>query len=81
MLCKCKYDPARDMREVDPLGYVDLGKALISGVIPSDVTGNMSSYNCIDNPESIIGSPTDVFESMRMLDTIMQSSADSGQLE
>lgn len=81
MLCICKFDPMRDMREVDPIGFVDLGKALMTGIVPSDVTGNMSSYNGIDNPESIIGAPTDVFESMRMLDTINQSSAEGGQPE
>lgn len=81
MLCKCKFDPLRDMREVDPLGYVDIGKALISGFIPSDVTGNMSSFNGIENPESILGTPSDVFESLRMIDTINQSSAESGQSE
>lgn len=81
MLCKCEFDPLRDMREVDPLGYVDLGKALMTGIVPSDVTGNMSSYNGIENPESILGTPTDVFDSMRMLDTINQSSAESGQTE
>lgn len=81
MLCKCKYDPNRDMREVDPFGYVDLGKALVTGIVPSDVTGNMSSYNGIDNPESILGTPSDVFDSMRMIDTINQSSAESGQSE
>lgn len=69
------------MREVDPLGYVDLGKALMTGIVPSDVTGNMSSYNGIENPESILGSPSDVFESLRMIDSINQSSAESGQSE
>lgn len=81
MLCKCIFDPTRDMREVDPLGYVDLGKALMTGIVPSDVTGNMSSYNGIDNPESILGTPSDVFESLRMIDSINQSSAESGQSE
>lgn len=81
MLCTCNFDPSRDMREVDPLGYVDLGKALMSGIVPSDVTGNMSSYNGIENPESILGTPSDVFESLRMIDTINQSSAESGQPE
>lgn len=81
MLCKCEFDPSRDMREVDPLGYVDLGKALMTGIVPSNVSGNMSSYNGIENPESILGSPSDVFESLRMIDSINQSSAVGGQSE
>lgn len=81
MLCKCKYDPTCDLREVDPFGFVDLSTALVTGNLPSNVTGNMSSYNGIENPESILGSPSDVFESMRMLDTINQSSAEGGQPE
>lgn len=71
----------RDMREVDPLGYVDLGKALMTGIVPSDVTGNMSSYNGIENPESLLGTPSDVFESLRMIDSINSSSAEGGQPE
>ena len=81
MVFECNYDPTCDMREVDPLGYVDLGKALLTGIIPSDVSGNMSSYNGIENPESILGTPSDVFESMRMIDTINLSSAEGGQPE
>lgn len=81
MLCKCKHDPTHDLREVDPFGFVDLSTALVTGNLPSNVTGNMSSYNGIENPESILGSPSDVFESMRMLDTINQSSAEGGQPE
>lgn len=81
MVFECNYDPTRDMREVDPLGYVDLGKALMTGIVPSDVSGNMSSYNGIENPESILGTPSDVFDSMRMIDAINQSSAEGGQPE
>ncbi len=81
MLCKCKFDSSCDMREVDPFGYVDLGKALMTGIVPSDVTGNMSSYNGIEDPESILGTPSDVFESLRMIDSINQSSAEGGQPE
>lgn len=81
MLCKCSFNPLRDTREVDPFGFVDLSTALATGNLPSNISGNMSSYNGIENPESILGSPSDVFESLRMIDSINESSAEGGQPE
>lgn len=65
-----KFDKTCDIKEVDPFGFVDLGLCLMTGTVPSDVTGSVSNYNGIEDPQSIIGSPSDVFEAMRMHDEI-----------
>lgn len=69
------FDKNKDYREVEDFGYVDLIKCLQTGAVPADVTGSMSSYNGIDDPSSIIGTPTDVFEAMRMSTTLSAESA------
>ncbi len=69
------FDKTKDYREVEDYGYVDLVKCLQTGAVPSDVTGSMSSYNGIEDPTSIIGSPTDVFDAMRMSTTLSAESA------
>ncbi len=72
-----KFDNQKDYREVEDFGYVDLIKCLQTGAVPSDVTGSMSSYNGIDDPTSIIGTPTDVFDAMRMSSTLSAESANT----
>ena len=37
-----KFDKAKDYREVDNFGYVDLVKCLQTGAVPADVTGNFT---------------------------------------
>lgn len=64
------FDKTKDIKEVDQFGFVDLGLCLKTGLVPSDVTASVSNYNGIDDPQSIIGSPSDVFEAMRMHDEI-----------
>lgn len=70
-----KFDKNKDFREVENYGYVDLVKCLQTGAVPSDVTGSMSSYNGIEDPTSIIGTPTDVFDAMRMSSTLSAETA------
>ncbi len=72
-----KFDKNKDFREVENFGYVDLVKCLQTGAVPADVTGSMSSYNGIEDPSTIIGTPTDVFEAMRMSSTLSAESATS----
>lgn len=64
------FDKTCDIKEVDQFGFVDLGLCLKTGLVPSDVTASVSNYNGIEDPQSIIGSPSDVFEAMRMHDEI-----------
>lgn len=62
MLCRCYFDPARDIRAVEPTGWVDLAKANAMNSIPAQLQGSDLSYNGIDDPNSIGGRPSDIFE-------------------
>lgn len=64
------FDKTKDIKEVDNYGFVDLALCLRTGSVPSDVSASVSNYNGIDDPQSIIGSPSDIFEAMRMHDEI-----------
>lgn len=64
------FDNICDIKEVDQFGFVDLGLCIQTGSVPSDVTASVSNYNGIEDPQSIIGSPSDIFEAMRMHDEI-----------
>lgn len=64
------FDKSKDIKEVDHYGFVDLTLCLRTGSVPSDVSASMSNYNGIEDPQSIIGSPSDIFEAMRMHDEI-----------
>ena len=67
------FDKSKDLKEVETYGYVDLILCLRTGSVPSDVSASVSNYNGIEDPQSIIGSPSDVFEAMRMHDEIKQN--------
>lgn len=71
------FDKNKDYREVENYGYVDLVKCLQTGAVPADVTGSMSSYNGIEDPTSIIGTPSDVFDAMRMSSTLSAETANT----
>lgn len=60
----CKYDPVRDLKDVEPFGFVDLKNAFVERCVPSQVGESDADYNGIENPESILGKPSDVFEAL-----------------
>lgn len=66
------FDKNIDIREVDTFGFVDLSLCLQTGSVPSDVSASISNYNGIEDPKSILGSPSDVFEAMRMNNSIRE---------
>lgn len=63
---KMKFNELRDVKEFTPGLTVDLGKALENGSVPSDLNFDDTRYNGIDEPESIMGRPSDAFEADRM---------------
>lgn len=73
MKCICNFNPDRDIREVNSIGYIDLAIVLKSGIVPSNLDESQIQYNGIEDPSSIIGSPSDVFEAYRMTNDIMSS--------
>ena len=64
------FNPMRDIQEVDQTGYVDLVKAYTNGSIPSDLNIREESYNGIEEPDSILGTPSDVFEAAQLRETV-----------
>lgn len=62
MRCSCVYDPVRDIQAVSQTGAVDLAKANAMSSIPASLSAEQLSYNEIDDPRSIAGRPSDVFE-------------------
>ena len=80
MECICNFNPVKDIREVNSIGYIDLAIVLKSGIVPSNLDESQIQYNGIEDPSSIIGSPSDVFEAYRMTNDII-SSADADESE
>lgn len=61
-----RFDPVRDLCEVSQTGYIDLVSAFITGSVPSQIADSDDDYNGIEDPQSILGRPSDVFEAMEM---------------
>lgn len=74
MICICEYDENRDKREVDQFGFIDLAECMVNGQVPSTIADSEANYNGIDDPSSILGKPSDIFEGIRMMNTIKERS-------
>lgn len=66
------FDPVKDRTPVDPYGFVNLAEAYVNGCVPTVVEDVVANYNGIDDPESIVGVPSDIFEGYRMRDAIIK---------
>ena len=62
----CVYNEMTDIHDVDQFGFVDLVECLENGQVPSTISDSEPQYNDIDDPGSILGKPSDVFEAYRM---------------
>lgn len=67
-----------DICEVDQFGYVDVNRAFQNGYVPGNNESVTADYNECEDPSAIMGKPSDVFEAMRMQDTIMSNMKSSG---
>lgn len=83
MKCYCKYNPARDIKPVVQSGFIDLVQANRLSSVPSSINVEEKPYNGIEDPRSIGGRPSDVFDAMQMAKSIAgykaPSSAASGE--
>lgn len=59
------FDPQRDIKAVEPFGFVDLQNAFVHGVIESNIADTEESYNGIEDPTVVLGKPRDVFDAMQ----------------
>ncbi len=69
----CKFNPTCDVREVQSFGYLELSDVMRTGIIPSNLSASQLQFNGIEDPQSILGSPCDTFDAMRMMQTISES--------
>lgn len=60
------FNPQRDKSSVSQTGFIDLKSAMVNNAIPSEIAETEEQYNGIEDPASILGKPTDVFEAMDM---------------
>lgn len=58
----CKFDPVKDIQAVEQTGWVDLAKANAMNSIPAQLQAADLSYNGVEDPNSIAGRPSDLFE-------------------
>lgn len=61
----CFFNPVRDMKPVEPFGFVDLQNALVNGVIESQIAESDEDYNGIEDPTVVIGKPRDIFDAIQ----------------
>ena len=81
MYCECKYNPEKDIQQVDDFGYVDLVDVMAKGEVPGDIGIDESLYNDIDDPSTIFGKPYDNFSAIRMMDEIKAAGSNSPATE
>lgn len=73
MICECKYNPVKDISDVDQFGFIDLEECLANGEVPATIADSEDQYNGIDDPNEILGKPSDVFDAYRMGDYIKRT--------
>lgn len=69
----CKFNPVCDVREVQTFGFLELSDVMRTGIVPSNLPASQLQFNGIEDPMSILGSPCDTFDAMRMRDMISES--------
>lgn len=74
----CTFNKRRDLHDVDQFGFIDITSAFESGSIPSFVEPSDDVYNGIDDPNAILGKPSDIFEAYRMNNFIQENSSSGG---
>ena len=73
MICECRFDPVKDIYEVDQFGFIDLQECLANGEVPSSIADSEDQYNGIEDPAEILGKPSDVFDAYKMGDYIKRT--------
>lgn len=59
------YDPQKDIAPVDQFGFIDLRDAYLNHCIPGDMNISTEDYNGVEDPSSLLGKSSDVFEAYR----------------
>lgn len=69
------YNPTKDNSPVDQVGFVNLRDAYVNSVIPGDLSVDVSEFNGVDEPGSLLGRSHDVFEAIRKGQSVQKASA------
>lgn len=72
------YNPERDEAPVDVEGVIDLKKYYAENLLPQEDDPTTNAFNNIEEPDAILGSPSDVFEQERMLSFVKERAQNMG---
>lgn len=72
------YNSERDESPVDVEGVIDLKKYYAQNLLPQEDDVTTNAYNNIEEPDAILGSPSDVFEQERMLSFVKERAQNLG---
>lgn len=75
------WDPRRNKKAVDQFGFVDVVKIINTNSLPATEADGADVYNGIDDPGSILGKPSDIFEAMSMQAAINDYKPESKESE
>lgn len=75
------WNPRRNKKAVDQFGFVDVVKIINTNSLPATEADGADVYNGIDDPGSILGKPSDVFEAMSMQAAINDYKPESKESE
>lgn len=67
---KFERNPRKTKKAVDQFGFVDVVKVMDTNSLPATTAEGADVYNGIEDPASILGKPTDVFDAMQMQSAI-----------
>lgn len=81
VVTECLYNEERDLKPVEPFGFVDLKESFVNNCVPSNTPESESDYNGIQDPGSILGTPSDVFDALRMAQDIEKRASDKSDSE
>lgn len=75
------WSPRRNKKAVDQFGFVDVVKIINTNSLPATEADGADVYNGIDDPGSILGKPSDIFEAMSMQAAINDYKPESKESE
>lgn len=81
MFRKCNYDEVKDLKDVNPLGWLDVAEAVRNGYVPGSINTEDMVYNGIEDPASILGYADDAFSLMRQGDYVKSFSSKTARPE
>lgn len=75
------YDPKKDIAPVDQFGFIDLREAYVNHSIPGDLSVTVEDYNGVEDPSSLLGKSSDVFEAYRKAQYVKSAESSAAAAE